>query len=126
MANIPDSQNSPVLQHSNPAFPLETELRNEIENSKLPVLVAISADWCGTCHIMSPVLAELAEEWQRRIRLITINIETNEQIAREFGVTELPFLLFFSEGRIVDHVIGLASKAELEERIEAVVKCGFT
>lgn len=84
------------------------------------VLVEIAAEWCGTCHIMAPVLEKLADEYKGRVKFVGMDIETSEQVAREYGVNELPLLLFFKDGQLVDHAIGGVSKQILKERIEAL------
>ena len=83
----------------------------EKERSKgHPLLVEIGAEWCGTCHIMAPVLAELAAQFKDRVKFARLNIASSEQVAREYGISELPFLLFYRNGEVVDYIVGMASK----------------
>ncbi|MEJ2634336.1 MAG: thioredoxin domain-containing protein [Calditrichia bacterium] len=92
-----------------------------IENSS-PILVEIRANWSGSCHILAPVLEELADNYKSQIRFGWLDIDSNEQTASEFGVDQLPFILFFRDGRLMDHLIGLVSRKELEERIKILLR----
>lgn len=87
-----------------------------------PMLMEIRADWCGSCHIMAPVLEKLAAEYHGKIKFGQINIETKEQVAREFGVTDLPILLFFRRGRLMDYIIGAAPRAVIVEKLEVLLQ----
>lgn len=89
----------------------------KVLENPVPFVVEIGADWCGACDIIAPALERLAIEYEGKIRFGRLDIDTNEPIAREFGVTDLPFLLFFKDGKLVDHIIGMVSQRVLEERI---------
>lgn len=89
----------------------------KVLESPIPFLVEIGADWCGACDIIAPALERLAIEYEGEIRFGRLDIDANEEIAREFGVTELPFLLFFKEGKLIDHIIGAVSQRILKERL---------
>lgn len=93
-----------------------------MRRSREPMLMEIRADWCGSCHIMAPVLEKLAAEYHGKIKFDRVDIETKEQIAREFGVTELPFLLFFRDGKLADFIIGTASRKTIEDRIAKLLE----
>jgi thioredoxin 1 len=92
--------------------------RRRVLESSLPFLVEIGAEWSGSCDIMAPLMERLAVEYEGLIHFGRLDIDANEEIAREFGVTELPFLLFFRDGKLVDFIIGTASRKVLEERIQ--------
>lgn len=96
--------------------------RHAVRASREPLLMEIRADWCGSCHIMAPVLEKLAAEYHGRIKFGQINIETREQVAREFGVTDLPILLFFRQGRLMDYIIGAAPRAVIVEKLEVLLQ----
>ncbi|MCA9734310.1 MAG: thioredoxin family protein [Deferribacteres bacterium] len=97
---------------------LEANFQMEVLQNPKPTLVEIGADWCGGCEIMAPVLERLAVVYTDRITFRTIDIEANETLAREYGVSELPFLLLFKNGHLVDHVVGVISAKELEDRLK--------
>jgi thioredoxin 1 len=100
----------------------EKNFKKIVLENPLPVLVEIEADWSGTCHIISPILDHLAHIYKGRILIGKLNVETNKQLAREYGVTELPLLLFFKNGNLIDHIIGAVSKSELEAKLQYLLK----
>lgn len=82
------------------------------------VLVEIEADWCGSCHIMAPIIEKIANQFQTRVKIGKLDMDTNKRTATEFGVTDMPIFLFFQNGKLVDHIIGAISKKDLEARIK--------
>ena len=100
----------------------DENFQKEVMENPEPVLVEIGAEWCGTCHIMAPIIEKLAVQYKGRIKIGKLNIDTNIRIAREYGINELPIMLFFKNGQVVGHVIGAVSKNVLEEQIRAVLE----
>lgn len=100
----------------------DENFQKEVLENLEPVLVEIGADWCGTCHIMDPIIEKLAVDYKGQIKFGKLDIDTNERIAREYGVSELPFLLFFKNGQPVDHIIGAVSKKVLETRLKELLQ----
>ncbi len=100
----------------------EAEFRRRVLENGEPFMVEIGAEWSGNCAIMAPIIECLAGEYEGRIHFGRLDIDANEQIAREFGVTELPFLLFFRDGKLVDHIIGTVSRKVLEVRIKNLLR----
>jgi thioredoxin 1 len=95
----------------------DANFQSEVLNSAKPVLVEIGADWCGCCHIMEPIIDRLAIDMGDQLKFGKIDIDTNEQMARDFGVSDLPILLLFKDGQLIDHIIGPISRKELKARI---------
>ena len=91
----------------------DNNFRKEVLENPQPVLVEISADWCGTCHIMAPVLEKLAVEFEGQIKFGRLDVDANERTAKAYGMRELPMLLFFKDGQLVDYVMGVVSKSVL-------------
>ena len=92
-----------------------------LKSSKL-IIVEIGAVWCGTCHIMTPILEKVADHYKEKIEIGLLDITYNEDIAREYGVTELPFLLFFKNGELIDHIIGAVSTQVLKKRVKILLE----
>ncbi len=95
----------------------DDNFRCEVLESPVPVLVAFGAVWCGGSHIMAPVLEKLACRYATQLKIGRLNVDTNVQIPTQYGVRELPTLLFFKRGRLVGRILGAVSGKTLEARI---------
>lgn len=78
-----------------------------------PVLVDFYADWCGPCQMMAPVLKEIAQETDGRVKIIKVDVDKNQPIAQRFGVRSIPTLILFKSGKIVWQKAGVVTKREL-------------
>lgn len=86
--------------------------RSEVLESDVPVLVDFWATWCGPCQMQAPVLDELASEYSS-IKIGKINIDEEQRLAMEYGVTSIPTLMLFKNGKAEQTLVGLRQKAEL-------------
>lgn len=94
------------------------EFKSEvIENINLS-LVQFKTEWSGSCQIISPIYEELASSYKGQAKFFTVDVEMEKSIVKEYGITELPTILFFRNGNIVDHVTGLTPKNVLIGKIE--------
>lgn len=96
----------------------EANFHEIVLHSAKPFMVEIMADWCGECLLMSPILKYCVQHFDGRVNFGKVNIDMNEQLACEYGITELPFLLFFNKGELVDFHIGLASRKIIIAKLE--------
>jgi len=85
-----------------------------------PVLVDFSAEWCGPCRMLRPVLDELAEEYQGRIKIGQVNIDEFPALAAQYGVHSFPTLTLFKDSQVLDQVVGLRSKRDLKASLDKV------
>ena len=92
----------------------KTNFANEVLQSTNPVLVDFWAEWCGPCKSLAPILDELAEEYQGRVRIGKVNIDEHQELAAQYGIRSIPTLLLFKEGQVAEQVVGLRSKRELK------------
>ncbi len=83
------------------------------------VMVDFWAEWCGPCRATTPVLEELAEASEGRVTLMKVNVDENHGLAARYGIQSIPTILFFKEGAVVDRVAGAASKAVLQNIVNA-------
>jgi thioredoxin 1 len=100
----------------------DSNFKKEVLESNLPVLVDFWATWCGPCKIINPIVEELSNEYQHRLKVGKINIEENPAIPTRYGVMSIPTLMFFKKGQAVDQAVGAMAKAELKRRIEENLK----
>lgn len=99
----------------------EINFHQEVLKSDLPVLVEFGADWCGTCHILAPILEELNEEFSGRVKIGKVDVDENKGVQDKYGIMELPTLLFFKAGQVVDHIIGAVPRTEIEGRLNKIL-----
>ena len=81
--------------------------------SEIPVLVDFYADWCGPCKMMSPILEELSQEFDGKIKVVKINVDNNPELSSEYGVMSIPNMIIFENGRQKENIVGARSKQDL-------------
>lgn len=86
-----------------------------IRQSEVPVLVDFFADWCGPCHMLSPILKELKSAWGDKIRLIKVDTEAHPEIAGQFQISGIPTLILFKGGQAVHRTSGVMPLARLKQ-----------
>lgn len=91
------------------------------KNGSLPFVVDLWATWCGPCRALAPTIAELAEDYDGKIVVGKADVEENEDIAMEYGVRNVPTILFFKNGELVDKFVGAASKSVLDKKFKALL-----
>jgi thioredoxin 2 len=92
----------------------------DVERSPLPVLVDAWAPWCGPCHMIAPVIDQLAIELAGRVRVVKLNVDDNPRTAARFDLRSIPTLLVLRGGREVDRLVGVQPKQEIVRRLERV------
>ncbi len=90
----------------------------EVINSDIPVLVDFWAPWCGPCQMMGPIIEQLAEQFENKIKIGKLNVDENPEIAKQHEIMSIPALIFFKGGKNVEQLIGVQSKETLEEKIK--------
>ena len=105
----------------NPVEITDANFEREVLASPVPVLVDFWAPWCGPCRMLGPVIEELAEEFQGRVKVGKLNTDENSAAAGALRITALPTVILFKDGRPVDGLLGVQPKAELRRRLEALL-----
>lgn len=100
---------------------ITSENFENLKNGELPLVVDFWATWCGPCRMVGPVVSELAKEYDGKIVVGKCDVEDNEDMAAEFGIRNIPTILFFKGGQVVDKIVGAQSKAALEEKFKSIL-----
>ena len=93
----------------------------EVLKSSIPVLVDFSADWCGPCKMMAPVVDELADMYEGEMKVGKINVDQSPDIAQKYNVMSIPMFAFFKNGEVVETAVGALNKAKLQAMIDRVL-----
>ena len=94
---------------------------SEVIQSDNPVVVDFWAEWCGPCKAIAPVVDELAEEYDGRVKFAKVDVDSNPNTPQKFGIRGIPALLIFKDGDKVGQLVGAAPKAKLVQSIEAAM-----
>lgn len=104
---------------------MEVTITNEnfesLKNGSLPLVVDFWATWCGPCRAIAPVVAELAEAYDGKVVVGKCDVEECDDVAMEFGIRNIPTLLFIKGGQVVDKLVGAVPKAKIQEKIDALL-----
>jgi len=93
----------------------------EVLNSEKPVLVDFWAPWCGPCRAIAPMLEELAGTLGDKIKIVKCNVDDNPVTPGKFEIRSIPTLIFFKDGKVFEQIVGMVSKAKLEETINKML-----
>jgi len=92
-----------------------------IVNSDKPAIVDFWAEWCGPCRMVSPIVKELSEEYGDKIVVAKMDVDSNPKTAIQFGIRNIPTILFFKNGNVVDKQVGAVPKTILASKLDAIL-----
>jgi thioredoxin 1 len=90
----------------------------EIEQHQGLAVVDFWATWCGPCKMIAPVLEQLATEYEGRVKVAKLDVDTNIRTATRFNVRSIPMLLFFKDGKVVDQIVGAVPRTQIESKLQ--------
>ena len=100
---------------------ITSENFESLKNGAQPLVVDFWATWCGPCRMVGPVISELAEEYDGRIVVGKCDVEENEDIAMEYGIRNIPTIIFFKGGQVIDKIVGAQAKARIQQKFETLL-----
>jgi len=95
----------------------QTNWQSDVLGASVPVLVDFWAEWCGPCRAIIPTLEQLAADYEGKLVVAKVNVDKNRELAQQFGVRSIPFLLVMKEGKVVEQMVGALSKAEFVNKL---------
>ena len=96
----------------------DSNFEAEVKNSDVPVLVDFWAPWCGPCRKISPIIDDLAAEFEGKVKVVKVNTDENLKITQEFSISGIPSILIFKKGEAVERLVGLMQKSQLVANLE--------
>lgn len=99
----------------------DDNFKQQVVDSELPVLVDFWAEWCGPCKMIAPSIADLANEYEGKVKIGKLDVDSNIESATAFDVRSIPALLIFHRGEVVDTIIGAVPKSEIKRRLDSVL-----
>ncbi|MGK7952459.1 MAG: thioredoxin [Xenococcaceae cyanobacterium] len=96
----------------------DSSFKEDVLDSEVPVLVDFWAPWCGPCRMVAPVVEEIAEQYEGKVKVVKLNTDENPQVASQYGIRSIPTLMIFKGGQRVDMVVGAVPKTTLANTLE--------
>jgi len=109
------------MESTNIVLLSDATFRDEVLNAPTPVLVDFWAEWCGPCRMITPLLDDLALEYDGQVKVTKVNVDEFPGLAAEYRVGAVPTLLLFKQGRVEDVIVGLKTKRDLRSSLERVL-----
>ena len=99
----------------------DSQFEDDVVKSDCPVLLDFWAEWCGPCKMVSPIVEELSNEYNGKVKVAKLDVDSNPQTATNYGIRGIPTLLMFKDGSAVDQIVGAVPKTHIAERLDKII-----
>lgn len=99
----------------------DAEFQEVVLNSDVPVVLDLWAEWCGPCRMIGPIIDEMSTEFEGKAKMVKMDIDANPETPVKFGVRNIPTVLFFKGGEVVDKQVGAVPKSVFVEKLEKLL-----
>ena len=103
---------------SNVTAVTDANFETEVEKAEGLTIVDFWATWCGPCRMISPILDQLAVEYEGQVKIAKVDVDANIKTASRYNVRSIPMLLFFKDGKVVDQIIGAVPRTHIEQKLQ--------
>ncbi|SEF67793.1 MULTISPECIES: thioredoxin [Parabacteroides] len=103
------------------ALQVTDENFKELIDSGKPMVLDFWAEWCGPCRMVAPIIDELATEYEGRVTIGKMDVDNNNEVVGEYGIRNIPTVLFFKDGNVVDKIVGATTKDKFIAKIESLL-----
>ena len=99
----------------------ESNFDEKVIKSEIPVIVDLWAEWCGPCKLLTPIMEELSSEYEGKAVIGKLDVDGNPSIAAKYGIRNIPTVLYFKNGEVVDKQVGAVPKKVIADKLEALL-----
>ena len=99
----------------------DTNFEDDVTKSEIPVLVDFWATWCGPCKAIAPLIEEIAEQYDGKIKVGKLDVDQNQNSAMKYGVRSIPTLLILKDGQVINQIVGSVPKTEITDKLDSVI-----
>ena len=104
-----------------PVAVTDNDFAELVLQSDTPVLVDFWAEWCGPCRVLGPVIESLSQDYDGKVKVAKVDVDSNQQVAMQYGIRSIPTVMLFDKGQIVDTIVGVRPKSDYENSLKKVM-----